>query len=92
MYAGGGDRRKLQSLHRAYLAIIADHRDRRISPSVSPALWNKHVALILHNLFDTNFIYFKRLSLAIMKHFDLPHLPRQSYKMVNFVVYWNLSN
>ena len=37
--ADRGDQRKSQSLHRAHLAIFADHRDRRIkSPSVSPAL------------------------------------------------------
>ena len=34
-----GDWRMSQSLHRAQLAIFADHRDRRIkSPGVSPAL------------------------------------------------------
>ena len=38
LYADRGDRRKSQSLHRAHLAILADHGDRRIkSPSVSPA-------------------------------------------------------
>ena len=37
--ADRGDQRKSQSLHRAHLAIFADHRDRPIkSPSVSPAL------------------------------------------------------
>ena len=39
LYADRRDRRKLQSLHRAYLAIFADHGDRRIkSPSFSLAL------------------------------------------------------
>ena len=39
LYADRGDRRKLQSLHRAHLAIFADRGDRRIkSPGVSLAL------------------------------------------------------
>ena len=50
LYAGRGDRRKSQSLHRAHLAIFADRRDRRIkSPSVSLALDGTMLRKSSHN-------------------------------------------
>ena len=46
LYADLGDRRKSPSLHRAHLAIFADHRDRRIkSPGESPAYSSKPIML-----------------------------------------------